>query len=274
MLRSLRRVAFLAPAVPLALAAALMPTGGAAEERKAAHAGPARVDAKVAKAAPFPSSRVRVLEGRAIRALFTVIRDEKTSPAIFAPAADRLMHLLAEEALASLPGTREASIKTPCGVFDGLRLLPPEQIAVVSVVRSGDTLLEAVRHNYPGIAVGKLVVQRDESSPEKTAKLIFSKLPHDITRRSVMLVDPMLATGGSARRALEVLNAAGVRDENILFVCVVAAPEGITSLTELHPNLTVITAAIDERLNEHKYIVPGLGDFGDRYYGTEPFHVP
>ena len=119
-----------------------------------------------------------------------------------------------------------------------------------------------------GMKVGKILIQRDESTEEKVARLIYSKLPGDIADLRVLLVDPMLATGGSALKAIEVLEAAGVKQENIVFLNVVSCPEGLARLQKEAPGVFVITAEVDEKLNEEKYIVPGLGDFGDRYYST------
>ena len=136
-------------------------------------------------------------------------------------------------------------------------------------MRSGDILLEAVRKVALGIAVGKILIQRDEEDPEKRAKLFYSKLPKDIASRQVLVVDPMVATGGSVIRAIKVLIDAGVPEANITFLNVVSCPEGLRALYAAYPSIRTITAALDEKLNEDKYIVPGLGDFGDRYYSTE-----
>jgi uracil phosphoribosyltransferase len=118
--------------------------------------------------------------------------------------------------------------------------------------------------------VGKILCQRDESHPDKAAKLFYSKFPRDIAELEyVILVDPMLATGGSAMLAIETLIKEGVKEERILFLNVVSCPEGLDALTKHYPKIQIVTAAVDSHLNEDKYIVPGLGDFGDRYYSTE-----
>ena len=135
-------------------------------------------------------------------------------------------------------------------------------------MRSGDILMEAVRLVALGVSCGKILVQRDEEDPEKRPKLFYSKLPPDVMDKQILLVDPMLATGGSAKMAIQVLIEAGVPEANITFLNVVCCPEGLNALGNSYPKVKVITAAIDPGLNEHKYIVPGLGDFGDRYYGT------
>ena len=157
----------------------------------------------------------------------------------------------------------KVSVTTPCGRYEGIKPYPPERCCAVSIVRSGDILLEAVRQVAMGIGVGKILIQRDEETAKP--KLFYSKLPKDIAERKVLLVDPMLATGGSAITAMRVLVDAGVKQENTVFLNTVAAPEGIRALVAEFPKLRILTAAIDECLNEKSYIVPGLGDFGDRY---------
>jgi len=182
---------------------------------------------------------------------------------------DRLMRILAEEGLARVPDVNDISVETPCGTFTGLSSTDPRRLCAVSIIRSGDTLLEAVRALCSGIAVGKILIQRDETHPEKLPKLYYSKLPADISSRNVILVDPMLATGGSAKCAVSVLKQAGVPAKNILFLNVVSCPEGIRSLLKEHPEIRIVTCSVDPNLNDNKYIAPGLGDFGDRYYSTE-----
>jgi uracil phosphoribosyltransferase len=125
-----------------------------------------------------------------------------------------------------------------------------------------------LRVMWPGIRMGKILIQRDKVT--KLPRLYYSALPEDIGRRHVLLLDPMLATGGTARAAIEVLTDHGVPEENIVFVNVLSAPEGIRAVREHHPAVRMVTSAIEERLNENAYMQPGIGDFGDRYYGTDP----
>lgn len=210
-----------------------------------------------------------VIESKAMRALLTTMRDVRTTHVHdFVHSADRLMRMLAEEGLAELPGVRAMRVATPCGVYDGVEVPPANTVAVVSIVRAGDTLLEAVRRIAPAVHVGKILIQRDESTAAKTPVLMYSKLPGDIAQRTVLLVDPMLATGQSAEMAIRELVRRGVREEAIVFLNVVAAPEGLAHMARTFPRVKVVTAAVDEKLNEHMYIVPGLGDYGDRYHGT------
>jgi len=130
-------------------------------------------------------------------------------------------------------------------------------------------MLEAVRKIVPGVPVGKILIQRDESHQDKQPRLYYSKLPGDIHKRSVILVDPMLGSGGTVTRAIDVLRQAGVDEKSILFLNVVSCPEGIHRLHEEYPNVRMVTCSVDPYLNDNKYIAPGLGDFGDRYYATE-----
>jgi uracil phosphoribosyltransferase len=210
-----------------------------------------------------------VLESPAITMLFTSIRDKDAPVARYINDADRLMRILAEEGLARVAGVKKVTVQTPCGVYEGLQPVPEAEMCAVSIVRSGDILLEAVRGAAPNIKVGKILCQRDEHHPDKIAKLYYSKFPQDIaTLRTVILVDPMLATGGSAILAIKTLLDAGVKEERIMFLNVVSCPEGLDALAVAFPKIQIVTAAVDSHLNEHKYIVPGLGDFGDRYYST------
>jgi uracil phosphoribosyltransferase len=115
---------------------------------------------------------------------------------------------------------------------------------------------------------GKILIQRDESTSEKLPNLFYSKLPSDIATRNVLICDPMLGTGGSVKMAISVLQKAGVSPSRIIFLNLLSCPEGIKAVHEDYPDVTIVTGTIDEALNEHKYITPGLGDLGDRYYGT------
>jgi uracil phosphoribosyltransferase len=120
-----------------------------------------------------------------------------------------------------------------------------------------------------GGKIGKILIQRDESQASKPAKLFYSKLPADIKDHHVLLLDPMLATGGSAVAAVSVMLDAGVPQDHITFVNLIAAPEGVRTLLGKFPHVQAVCGMVDESLNSHKYIVPGIGDFGDRYFGTD-----
>ena len=187
----------------------------------------------------------------------------------------RAMRLVAEDALAEFP-TTPVSIESPCGPCPGCLqssiVADATNLCAVSIVRSGDALLESVRELVPGCKVGKILIQRDESHPNKLPKLFYSKLPTDIQHNNmfVLLCDPMLATGGSAVTALDVLvKGHGVDPTKIIFANMICAPEGLQVLAEAYPNVKIVTAVIDQHLNEDKFIVPGLGDYGDRFFNTE-----
>ena len=177
------------------------------------------------------------------------------------------MRLLIEEALALLPST-PVTVETPCGPYTGCTLPEEHRICAVSILRAADCMLGEVRAMMPSVAVGKILIQRDEATA--LPQLMYSKLPPDVATRPVLLLDPMLATGGSAVAAVKVLVEAGVPPENIVFVNVVCVREGLAALAAAYPAVKVVTGAIDPILNEKKYIVPGLGDFGDRYFGELP----
>jgi len=211
---------------------------------------------------------VMVVDSRAVEVLLTKIRDKNTGHKDYVYYTDRLLRILSEECLAFLPSVQPVLINTVCGPYTGLSLPAFDQLCGVSIMRSGDILLEGLRKAVPGLAIGKILIQRKEDDPEKRPKLYYSKLPPDVAKRHVILVDPMLGTGGSSVMAISELVKAGVKEENITFLNVVSCPEGIAALTKAFPRVRLVTAAVDEKLNEHKYIVPGLGDFGDRYYST------
>ena len=209
------------------------------------------------------------LESRALRMLLTTLRAKATTQPAFVAAADRLCSILAEEALARLPDVRDdVKITTPCGpmatgTIDGP---PDDDIVIVDIVRSGGILQEAVRRVCPGAGTAKVLVQRDEETA--LPSLLYSKLPPDVASKNIVLCDPMLATGGSAMMALGVLRRAGVRDDRVVFANVVSCPEGLRRFASEAPDVKIVTCAVDAGLNDQKFIVPGLGDFGDRYFGT------
>jgi uracil phosphoribosyltransferase len=205
-----------------------------------------------------------VLSSPAITMLLSTIRDKNTCQKDYVNASDRLMHILAEEGLARL--ATETEIETPCGTCPGLKPFPSEKICCVDIVRSGAILLEAVRTVCPDSKTAKILIQRDEETAEP--KLFYHKLPPKIEHMAVLLCDPMLATGGSALTAINVLKEAGVNEQAIIFLNVISCPEGLKALAEQVPAVRILTTALDSHLNERKFIVPGVGDFGDRYYGT------
>jgi uracil phosphoribosyltransferase len=189
------------------------------------------------------------------------LRDARTRPDEFRRAAARISLVLASEALRGLPAV-DAAVDTPLGRAHGRALAG--DVVVVPVLRAGLGMLEAVLTLLPGARVGHIGLQRDEATA--VASRYYARLPGSIERSPVLMIDPMLATGGSAVAGLDLLHEAGARD--LRLVCIVAAPEGIARVEERHPQVTIYTPVVDEGLDARKFIVPGLGDFGDRLYGT------
>ena len=200
-----------------------------------------------------------------LKALFTIIRNKDTKRNEFIFYSERVIRLLIEEALNLLP-TREKLVTTPTGAqFSGSEFLG--KLCAVPIVRAGESMEKAVREVCRAIRIGKILIQRDEETAMPT--LIYEKLPEDISKRHVLLLDPMLATGGSVCKAIEVLKDHGVSEEKIIFVNLISAPKGIETFQRCAPNTKIITGFIDPELNDKAYIIPGLGDFGDLYFGTQ-----
>jgi uracil phosphoribosyltransferase len=190
-----------------------------------------------------------------------VLRDHRTGPDAFRRHCDRLSALLVMEATRDL-ATARTTIETPLESTVAELLSAP--VVAVPILRAGLGMLPAVMQLLPEVVVGYVGLERDEETA--VARAYYQKLPA-LPGRVVLLLDPMLATGGSADEALNALRAAG--GETIRLLSIVAAPEGIARLEERHPGVSIYAAARDRCLNEKKYILPGLGDFGDRLYGTE-----
>ena len=190
-----------------------------------------------------------------------VLRNKETPPEEFRRAATRISVLLAAEALRDVPST-EVSVETPLGPAPGRRI--GADVVVVPVLRAGLGMLDAVLELVPGARVGHIGLQRDEMTA--VASQYYSKLPARLDASFVLMIDPMLATGGSAVAALDLLQRAGAT--TVRMICIVAAPEGVALVERHHPEVAIYTPVVDRQLNAHKYIVPGLGDFGDRLYGT------
>jgi len=199
-----------------------------------------------------------------VRGLHTIVRNKHTSRADFIFYADRLIRLVIEEGLSFLPFAEETVITPTGSEYQGVRFT--SKLCGVSIVRAGESMETALREVCRDIRIGKILIQRNE----ETAKpmLFYAKLPEDIADRQILLLDPMLATGGSALKAIEILKQRGVKERNIIFINLIAAPEGIEAMRLHCPEVTIVTTEVDEKLNEKKYIIPGIGDFGDRYFGT------
>lgn len=202
---------------------------------------------------------------RQVRGLLTIIRDRNTSRADFVFHSDRLIRLLVEQALEFLPVSPRV-VETPLGVdYEGVRF--DGKICAVPILRAGLSMEKAVRQVCGNIRLGHVLIQRDEATAQPI--FIYKKLPRDIHHRYVLILDPMLATGGSVLSTIDVLIAAGVPDDKIVFVNLVSCWEGVARVFESYPRVRVVTAEVDPTLDARKYIEPGLGDFGDRYMGTQ-----
>ncbi len=204
---------------------------------------------------------VHIVDHPLVHDALVELRDKTTAPEQFRRSATRISVLLAAEALREAPADA-VTVDTPIGPAPGRRLR--HDVVVVPVLRAGLGMLDAVLELVPDARVGHIGLQRDEETA--IASRYYSKFPHGLENSYVLMIDPMLATGGSAVEALNLLRDAGAR--HVRIVCIVAAPEGIATVEQHHPDVHIFTPAVDQGLNEHKYIVPGLGDFGDRLYGT------
>ncbi|CAC19743.1 Uracil phosphoribosyltransferase [Schizosaccharomyces pombe] len=212
-----------------------------------------------------PENVVVLRQTMYLLSLMTILRDQQTGHSEFVRTANLIINMLMQEALSALP-YKKCLIKTSSGgTYTGVQ--PARDICGVSILRAGESMEYglAAACNY-SVPVGKLLVQRDETTFE--AKLMFCKLPKDAQDRLVLLLDPLLATGNSVILAIQTLINKGIPEENIVFVNLIACNEGITNVFAKFPKLRMVTASIDPELNANKYVVPGCGDFGDRYFGT------
>ena len=202
---------------------------------------------------------------RQLRAMLTIVRDRNAERGDFVLYSQRIIRLLLESAMDLLP-FEARDVETPVGsVYEGLRAAGP--VFGVSILRAGDSMESVLREMSPSTRIGKILIQRDKST--KLPSLYYSNLPNDIADGSVLLLDPMLATGGTALAAIRVLIEKGVAVENVVFVSFIAAPEGIAAVREQYPQLKIVTSAIERGLNSNAYMEPGIGDFGDRFFGTQ-----
>jgi uracil phosphoribosyltransferase len=204
---------------------------------------------------------VHIVDHPLVHDALAQLRDKTTTPEHFRRAATRISVLLAAEAMRDVP-SRAAAVETPLGPAPAQTIIA--DIVVVPVLRAGLGMLDAVLELVPQARVGHIGLQRDEMTA--VASQYYAKFPPRLDQSYVVMIDPMLATGGSAVAALDLLRTAGAT--RVRIICIVAAPEGIDVVQRHHPDVVVYTPVVDRGLNEHKFIVPGLGDFGDRLYGT------
>jgi len=209
------------------------------------------------------SDHLTVVDHPLVQHKLTLMREKDTSTAVFRQLLREISTLLAYEVTRSLPMTTR-SIETPLCDMDA-PVLSGRKLALVSILRAGNGLLDGMLDLIPSARVGFVGLYRDEATLKPVQ--YYCKLPGELDNRLVIAVDPMLATGNSSVAAVDLLKQAGA--DNIRFLCLLAAPEGVARMKQAHPDVPIVTAALDERLNEKGYIVPGLGDAGDRMFGTK-----
>lgn len=209
------------------------------------------------------TQHLTVVDHPLVQHKLSIMRNKDTSTASFRQLLREISHLLAYEVTRDLPLTN-VRIETPLCEMDA-PMIEGKKLALVSILRAGNGLLDGILELIPAARVGFIGLYRDEETLQPVQ--YYNKLPANMEDRVTILVDPMLATGNSSAAAVDLVKAAGAKE--IRFLCLLAAPEGVARMQEAHPDVLVVTAALDQRLNEKGYIVPGLGDAGDRMFGTK-----
>ena len=211
-------------------------------------------------------SKFVIVDHPLIQHKLTIIRDKETSTKVFREVTNEIAMLMVYEVTRDLP-LENHQVETPL-VTSTQKRLSGKKLAIVPILRAGLGMVDGIINLIPSARIGHIGMYRDEETLE--AVEYFAKFPQDIEDRQVFVVDPMLATGGSAIAALNQLTLKyNVLPEHITFVCLVAAPEGVMALQAAHPQVAIYAAALDEKLDENGYILPGLGDAGDRIFGTK-----
>ena len=208
-------------------------------------------------------SKVCVFDHPLIQHKLSVLRDKNTSVKVFRELISEIAMLMCYEATRDLP-LEEVEVETPVAVAK-CRRIAGKKLAVVPILRAGLGMVDKMVDLIPSAKIGHIGLYRDPETHKPVE--YYCKLPEDVANRQVFVVDPMLATGGSAVAAIDFLKEHGCR--NIIMMNIIGAPEGVKAVQEAHPDVEIYLAALDERLNEHAYIVPGLGDAGDRIFGTK-----
>ena len=209
------------------------------------------------------AEHLTIVEHPLVQHKLTIMRDRETSTAGFRQLLREISQLLAYEITRDLP-MEMRPIETPLTTMEA-PVLAGKKLALVSILRAGNGLMDGVLELIPSARVGFIGLYRDEETLQPVQ--YYCKLPQDMEDRVAIVVDPMLATGNSSAAAVDLVKRSGARD--IRFLCLLAAPEGVERMRQAHPDVSIVTAALDERLNGKGYIVPGLGDAGDRMFGTK-----
>ncbi len=207
---------------------------------------------------------LHVLEHPLIQHKLTLLRRTDTGPKEFRELVEEIAALMAYEATRDLP-LEEVEIETPLTPTRG-RAIVGKKLSIVPILRAGLGMVNGILRLVPNAKVGHIGLYRDETTLQPVE--YYCKLPEDLPDRDILLLDPMLATGGSASAAIDFLKARGARSASIKFLCLLASPEGIEYLRQADPAIDIYTASVDEQLNDKGYILPGLGDAGDRIFGT------
>ena len=209
------------------------------------------------------SEHLTIVSHPLVQHKLTLMREKQTSTAVFRQLLREISQLLAYEVTRGLPMTTKV-IETPMEQMDA-PVLDGKKLALISILRAGNGLLDGVLELVPSARVGFVGLYRDEKTLQPVQ--YYFKVPESMQDRLVIAVDPMLATGNSSVAAIDLLKKAGAT--NIRFLCLLAAPEGVATMKAAHPDVPIVTAALDEKLNDVGYIMPGLGDAGDRMFGTK-----
>ena len=209
--------------------------------------------------------KFHVLDHPLIQHKLTMIRQKDCGTKVFREVVNEISMLMAYEVSRDLP-LEDVEIETPL-VKTTLKTLAGKKVAIIPILRAGLGMVDGILELIPAAKIGHVGMYRDHDTLQPVE--YFVKLPSDISERQLFVVDPMLATGGSAVAAIDALLKRGAQPNSIKFCCLVAAPEGVEVLRKAHPDIDIYAAALDERLNEHGYILPGLGDAGDRLFGTK-----
>ena len=209
--------------------------------------------------------KFNVLDHPLIQHKLTMIRQKDCGTKVFREVVNEISMLMAYEVSRDLP-LEDVEIETPL-VKTTLKTLAGKKVAIIPILRAGLGMVDGILELIPAAKIGHVGMYRDHDTLQPVE--YFVKLPSDISERQLFVVDPMLATGGSAVAAIDALLKRGAQPNSIKFCCLVAAPEGVKVLQEAHPEIDIYAAALDERLNENGYILPGLGDAGDRLFGTK-----
>jgi len=208
-------------------------------------------------------SKVFVCDHPLIQHKLTYIRDERTNTKDFRELVDEVATLMAYEITRDVP-LEKTTVKTPVATVEA-KVISGRMLGLIPILRAGLGMVDGILKLLPAAKVGHIGLYRDPETLQPVE--YYAKLPTDVLERELIVIDPMLATGGSAIAAIQMLKNRGCRQ--IKLMCIIAAPEGVKAMQEAHPDVDIYTAAIDDYLNDHGYIIPGLGDAGDRLFGTK-----